>query len=138
MQTLERLQSSAPPWERTRVCLTGSATARSREAPASRRLFWKPVVKHLAQSDHRRVVYLTTRGHLYSRCARVARMPMVCGLIESPFDDSPSSSTTPPGFCRLLSVKQHPPKVIEGAGDASDAQRFDHKKVTKLYPILGD
>src|SRR5215813_10326721 len=31
-------------------------------------------------------------------------------------------------------VKQHPPKVIEGACDASDAQRFDHNKVTKLYP----
>ena len=63
---------------------------------------------------------------------------MLCGLLESPFDDSQSSSTAHPEFCRLLIVKQHPPKVIEGTGDASDAQRFDHNKVAKLYLILGD
>src|SRR2546423_802060 len=78
------------------------------------------------------------RGRLYYRRARVASMLMLCGLIESPFDDSQSASTAHSEFCRLLIVKQHPPKVIEGAGDASDAQRFDHKKITKLYPILGD
>jgi len=88
LHTFARLPSSSPPWERTRVCLTGSSTTRSRSAPASRRLFWKQVVKHLAQSDHMRCVYLTTRGRLYSIRARVASRPMLCGLIESPFDDS--------------------------------------------------
>jgi len=60
------------------------------------------------------------------------------GLPNFVFDDSQSSSTAHPGFCQLLMVKHPPPKVIEGAGDVSDAQRFDHKKITKLYPILGD
>jgi hypothetical protein len=136
--TFARLHSSAPPWERPRVCLTVSSTTRSRHAPARRRLCWKQVVKHLAQSDHRRFVYVITRGRLDSIHARVASMPMWCGRIESPFDDSPSSSTAPPGFCRLLSVKHPPPQVIEGACNAADAQRLDHKKIPKLSPILGD
>jgi len=138
MHTFARLHSSSPPWSRTRVCLTVSSTTRSREAPASRRLFWQQVVKHLAQSDHIRFVYVTTRGRLYYIRARMASMPMLCGLISSPFDDSPSASTAHPVFCRLLSVKQPPLKVIEGAGRASEAQQFDYKKATKLYLLLGD
>jgi len=99
MHTFERLPISSPPWSRTRVCLTVPSTTRSREAPASRRLFWKQVVKHrlattwltldrraylsarlcqlaavqhLAQSDHMRCVYLPPRGRLYYIRARVA------------------------------------------------------------------
>src|SRR5215831_8792733 len=138
MHTFARLHSSSPPWSRTRVCLTVSSTTRSREALASRRLFWQQVGEHLAPSDHMRFVYVTARGRLYYIRARVASMPMLCGLISSPFDDSPSASTAHPVFCRLLSVKQPPLKVIEGAGRASEAQQFDYKKATKLYLLLGD
>jgi len=138
MPTFERLQISSPPWSRTRVCLTVPSTTRSREAPASRWRFWQQVAKHLAPSDPMRCVYVTTRGRLYDRRARVASMPMLGGLISSPWDDSPSASTAHPGFGRLLRVKQPLPKVIEGAGDAADAQQCDHKKITKLYLILGD
>ncbi len=76
--------------------------------------------------------YLCATSSLFTSLGKNASLPNFV------FDDSQSSSTAHLGFCQLLIVKHPPPKVIEGAGDVSDAQRFDHKKITKSYPILGD
>jgi len=96
-----------------------------------------PTLSHRGCHRPSRPTFAPPRTPVLQTGAR-GQSPRLGGLLESLFAASQSSSTAPPGLCRLLMVKPHPPQGIAGACDAADAPRFDHKKVTKLDLILGE